>query len=163
MQHLKQSDIESRLTFAQWIREHDNIVNDIWFSDEAHFYLNGIVNKRNSRYWGSEIPNLYLEKPVHGEKITVWAAMSSKGIIGPFFFENETSKTQTVNSTRYLELLKKKFLPCLVRSGFNPKDIWLLRLTQLEMLLTGYMKHSMEILSLSKLHTFGPLIPPIYM
>jgi hypothetical protein len=86
MQHLKQSDIESRLTFAQWIRENDIIVNDIWFSDEAHFYLNGIVNKRNSSYWGSEKPNLYLEKPVHGEKITVWAAMSSKGIIGPSFF-----------------------------------------------------------------------------
>jgi hypothetical protein len=46
--------------------------------------------------------------------------MSSKGIIGPFFFEDETGETQTVNSTRYLELLKKKFLSCLVRRGFNP-------------------------------------------
>jgi hypothetical protein len=115
MQHLKKNDIESRLTFAQWIREHDNIVNDIWF--------NRIVNMRHSQYWGSEKPNLYLEKPVHGEKITVWAAMSSKGIIRPFFFEDETDETQTVNNTRYLELLKKKFLPCLVRRGFNPKDI----------------------------------------
>jgi hypothetical protein len=119
MQHLKKSDIESRLTFAQWIRKHDNIVNDIWFSDETHFYLNGIVNKRHSQYWGSEKPNLHLEKPVHGEKITVWAAMSSKGIIRSFFFEDETGETQTVNSTRYLELLKK-FLPCVVRTGFNP-------------------------------------------
>lgn len=50
--------------------------------------------------------------------------MSSTGVIGPFFFENENGETQTVNSTRYLEILKKKFLPSLGRRGINPKEIW---------------------------------------
>lgn len=35
--------------------------------------MNGIENKRNGCYWGTEKPNLYIEKPVHGEKVTVWA------------------------------------------------------------------------------------------
>lgn len=46
MQHLKQSDIESHLRFAQWMKNNNKIVDDIWLSDEANFYLNGIVNKK---------------------------------------------------------------------------------------------------------------------
>ncbi|GBN67990.1 hypothetical protein AVEN_157759-1 [Araneus ventricosus] len=30
-------------------------VGCIWFTDEAHFHLNGFVNKQNWRFWGSEI------------------------------------------------------------------------------------------------------------
>ena len=86
MQHLKDSDTESRLHFAHWMKENDQITDVIWFLDEAHFHLNAQVNKRNCRFWGSEKPDLYLEKPLHGEKVTAWAAMSSAEIIGPFFF-----------------------------------------------------------------------------
>ena len=113
MQHLKETDIESRLLFAQWMKGHADITYLIWFSDEAHFYLNAQVNKQNFRYWGSEKPNMYLEKPLHSKKVTVWAALSSQGIIGPFFYEDENGETATVNSDRYLKLLKTTFLPAL--------------------------------------------------
>ena len=43
MQHLKPSDIDYRIQFGRWIIEHDNIIEHIWLSDEAHFYLNGDV------------------------------------------------------------------------------------------------------------------------
>lgn len=72
MQHLKLGDIESHFMFAKWIKNNNTeTVQNIWFSGEAHFYLNGIENKRNGCYWGTEKPNLYIEKPVHGEKVTV--------------------------------------------------------------------------------------------
>ena len=85
MQHLKQSDVESRLSFARRMITNNDIADKIWFSDEAHFHLNAEVNKKNVRYWRTEKPNYYLEKPLHSEKITVWAAFSADGIIGPFF------------------------------------------------------------------------------
>ncbi|GFU18075.1 uncharacterized protein TNCV_1446341 [Trichonephila clavipes] len=37
-------------------------VGCIWFTDEAHFHLNGFVNKQNWRFWGSENP--YYERYV---------------------------------------------------------------------------------------------------
>ena len=44
MQHLKPFDIDYRIQFGRWIIEHDNIIEHVCFSDEAHFYLNGDVN-----------------------------------------------------------------------------------------------------------------------
>ena len=32
IQHLKPTDIESRLSFARWVTENDDIVGQIWFS-----------------------------------------------------------------------------------------------------------------------------------
>ena len=64
MQHLKQSDAESRLSFARRMITNNDIADKIWFSDEAHFHLNAEVNKKNVRYWGIEKPNYYLEKPL---------------------------------------------------------------------------------------------------
>ena len=85
MQHLKEPGIASRLGFARWMKEHIEILV-LWFSDEAHFYLNAQVNQKNCCYWGSEKPNIYIEKPLHGKKVTVWATMSATGTVGPFFF-----------------------------------------------------------------------------
>jgi hypothetical protein len=86
MQHLKPTDIKSRLDFAMSIeRQIQELVDSIWFSDEAHFYLNASVNKQNMRFWGSEKHNFYEEEPLHVDKITV--VLSSTGIIGPYFFK----------------------------------------------------------------------------
>ncbi|CAH2108547.1 unnamed protein product [Euphydryas editha] len=62
--------------------------NNIFFSDEAHFHINGHVNKQNCRYWSSENPKTKHQRPLHSPKVTVWAAISANGIIGPYFFED---------------------------------------------------------------------------
>ena len=127
MQHLKETDIRSRLEFAHWILsrpDSENLTDAIWFSDEAHFHLNNVVNKQNFRFWGSAKPNFYVEKPHNCEKVTVWAALSSTGIIGPFFFEDTEGEAVTVNSERYLKLMKSKFLPALRRKVVNFDDVW---------------------------------------
>ncbi|GFU68559.1 uncharacterized protein TNCV_3064831 [Trichonephila clavipes] len=47
----------------------------ILFSDEAHFWLNGYVNKQNCRIWNEANPQVYVETPLHPEKtLTVWCA-----------------------------------------------------------------------------------------
>ncbi|GFX39615.1 uncharacterized protein TNCV_2103591 [Trichonephila clavipes] len=61
----------------------------ILFSDEVHFWFNGYVNKQNCRIWSEANPQVYVETPLHPEKLTVWCALWAGGIIGPYFFKND--------------------------------------------------------------------------
>ena len=73
----------------------------IIFSDEAHFDHGGYVNKQNCRTWGTENPHAYVEKPTHPKRDTVWCGFWSRGIIGPFFFDNKQGEAVTINGDRY--------------------------------------------------------------
>ncbi|GFW12490.1 uncharacterized protein TNCV_817431 [Trichonephila clavipes] len=53
----------------------------ILFSDEAHFWLNGYVNKQNCRIWSEANPQVHVETPLHPEKLTVWCALWAGGIL----------------------------------------------------------------------------------
>ncbi|GFT91003.1 retrovirus-related Pol polyprotein from transposon RE1 [Trichonephila clavipes] len=68
--------------------------------DEAHFWLNGYVNKQNCRIWSEANPHVYVETPLHPEKLTVWCALWAGGIIGPYFFKNDEGYNVTVNGDR---------------------------------------------------------------
>ncbi len=54
---------QRRLTFAQMFRthleKHPEVLPLIWFSDEAHFWLSGYVNKQNCRIWSMENAHEY--------------------------------------------------------------------------------------------------------
>jgi len=47
--------------------------------DEAHFHLNGVVNKENYRYWAVENPRNLHERPLQSPTVTVWRAISKRG------------------------------------------------------------------------------------
>ncbi|GFX58553.1 hypothetical protein TNCV_417331 [Trichonephila clavipes] len=49
--------------------------------DEAHFWLNGYVNKENYRIWSEPNPQVYVETPLHPEKLTVSCALWAGGIL----------------------------------------------------------------------------------
>ncbi|GFU38488.1 DDE_3 domain-containing protein [Trichonephila clavipes] len=49
--------------------------------DKAHFWLNGYVNKQNCRIWSEANPQVYVETPLHPEKLTVWCALWAGGIL----------------------------------------------------------------------------------
>ncbi|GFW75184.1 uncharacterized protein TNCV_448891 [Trichonephila clavipes] len=49
--------------------------------DEAHFWLNGYVNKQNCRIWSEANPQVYVETPFYPEKLTVWSALWAGGIL----------------------------------------------------------------------------------
>ncbi|GFY13461.1 putative transposable element [Trichonephila clavipes] len=49
--------------------------------DEAHFWLNGYVNKQNCRIWSEANPQVYVEIPLNPEKLTVWCALWAGGIL----------------------------------------------------------------------------------
>ena len=79
----------------------------IVFSDKTHFNLGGYVNKRNCRIWGKENPHAYIAKPTHPKRVAVWCAFWCRGIIGPFFFQNEQGEAVTVNGDRYRAMLNE--------------------------------------------------------
>ncbi|GFV50254.1 hypothetical protein TNCV_621661 [Trichonephila clavipes] len=49
--------------------------------DEAHFWLNGYVDKQNCRIWSEANPQVYVETPLHPEKLTVWGTLWAGGIL----------------------------------------------------------------------------------
>ena len=57
----------------------------ICFTDEAHFHLNGYINKQNYQFWRSENPNVSISKSVHPQRVSPWAAISIKGTYLQFF------------------------------------------------------------------------------
>ncbi|GFV87002.1 hypothetical protein TNCV_5112201 [Trichonephila clavipes] len=71
--------------FVEWAQNEIAVVPDfhkrVLFSDEAHFWLNGYVNKQNCRIWSEANPQVYVETPLHPEKLTVWCALWAGGIL----------------------------------------------------------------------------------
>ncbi|PNF29317.1 hypothetical protein B7P43_G07822 [Cryptotermes secundus] len=84
----------------------------VFFSDEAHFHISGYVNKQNMCYWSGNNPRELHERPLHSDKVTVWCAVSRVGVIAPYFFE-EDNHAVTVNSQRYVDMIKNFFEPAL--------------------------------------------------
>ena len=125
-QELKPNDHSLRRNFADWVLEQlevdANFGEKIIFSDEAHFWLNGFVNKQNCRIWGESNPQQMQQLPMHPEKLTVWCGLWSGGIIGPFFFKNDGGATVTVNGIRYRAMIKEFLFPKL--DDIDADDIW---------------------------------------
>ncbi|GFU65920.1 hypothetical protein TNCV_1465141 [Trichonephila clavipes] len=82
---IHQNDHQARRRFVEWAQNEIAVVPDfhkrILFSDEAHFWLNGYVNKQNGRIWSEANPQVYVETPLHPEKLTVWCALWAGGIL----------------------------------------------------------------------------------
>ncbi|GFX53297.1 hypothetical protein TNCV_362901 [Trichonephila clavipes] len=82
---IHQNDHQARRRFVEWAQNEIAVVPDfhkrILFSDEVHFWLNGYVNKQNCRIWSEANPQVYVETPLHPEKLTVWCALWASGIL----------------------------------------------------------------------------------
>ncbi|GBN05921.1 hypothetical protein AVEN_261888-1 [Araneus ventricosus] len=73
--------------------------------DGAHFHSPGCVNKQNFRYCSPNNPKQIHEQPHHSERVTVWCAVADFWVIGTYFFQ-ENSKTVTVTSACYVDMLR---------------------------------------------------------
>ncbi|GFS68459.1 histone-lysine N-methyltransferase SETMAR [Trichonephila clavipes] len=82
---IHQNDHKARRRFVERAQNEIAVVPDfhkrILFSDEAHFWLNGYVNKQNCRIWSEANPQVYVETPLHPDKLTVWCALWAGGIL----------------------------------------------------------------------------------
>ncbi|GFV78939.1 uncharacterized protein TNCV_4346981 [Trichonephila clavipes] len=117
---------QARRRFVEWAQNEIAVVPDfhkrILFSDEAHFWLNGYVNKQNCHIWSEVIPQVYVETPLHPEKLTVWGALWAGGIIGPYFFKNDEGHNVTVNGDRYRAMITNFFISEL--NNHDVQELW---------------------------------------
>jgi hypothetical protein len=75
------------------------------------------VNRYNCVYWSSENPNVRVDKAVNLPGIWVWRGVSSRGVVGPFFFEG------TVTGAAYLNKLQESTVPP-IRQLYGDENMW---------------------------------------
>ncbi len=99
------------LDFTAALALKTSMLNNIWFTDECHFWLNGHVNEQNMWLWAENDPYKIEEVPLHLAKMTVWVAFTSCGIIGPVFIR------EIVTPESYHSLLANDIIPELENWG----------------------------------------------
>ncbi|GFW01441.1 transposase [Trichonephila clavipes] len=67
-------------------------------------------------------PQVYVETPLHPEKLTVWCALWTGEIIGPYFFKNDEGHNVTVNGDRYRAMITNFFIPEL--NNHDVQELW---------------------------------------
>jgi len=92
-------------------------------SDEAHFHLDGYVNKQNCRFWAAQNPRELQQRPLHAAKVSVLCGISKVEIVGLYFFE-EQGATLTVTSECYVEMLRNILRPELRSLWVNMEEMW---------------------------------------
>ena len=74
----KQRRTEMCNRVAERMDRFQNWVGRVWFTDEAHFHVNGAVNHHNNMYWGDERPEEIDERYLKGPKVTALCALNAK-------------------------------------------------------------------------------------
>ncbi|KAK3868152.1 hypothetical protein Pcinc_026438 [Petrolisthes cinctipes] len=86
VQQLKPKDYQQRHQYAVRIQElarnDRNFTQNLMMTDEAHFHLNGFINKQNCRFGGSENPRSVHQRELHPVKCTVWCGLTARTITG---------------------------------------------------------------------------------
>ena len=88
VQELDEEDMQDRVEMCKTLipmLENNQIQQNLFFSDEATFYLNGLVNKYNVRYWSDTNPHVTIETVMKSPKLNVCCAMSKSQLVGPDF------------------------------------------------------------------------------
>jgi hypothetical protein len=74
-------------------------------SDGAHFHLHGTVNKQKFRYSSAAIRHEIQSN------VAVCCAVWSRGVIGPYYFEDEDGQAITVTSQSFTEIINEFLAP----------------------------------------------------
>ena len=95
--------------FNDKMKGEDDWINNVWFSDEAHFHLDDYVSSKNCVFWGTEPLQDVLQQPLHSSKVTTWCAIISKTIIGPYWFEDDEGRTVTIIQENCRKVIRKVY------------------------------------------------------
>jgi hypothetical protein len=124
VQELKPHDANNRLNFANQMLDRFNNFHNVMFSDEANFHLNGHVNKQNCRFWSETNPQRMHQRPLHSPKLVVWAAITSTGVVGPYFYEDERGRAVTVRAANYCDMIRDFLVPALQEFRGDTSRMW---------------------------------------
>lgn len=92
------------------------------FSDEATFRIDGCVNRWNCRIWDHQRPDdFFVEQRQGASSITVWGAMTTEYLFGPYFFPS------TVTGAAYRAVISELFLPDLIVKCGSADHFWFMQ------------------------------------
>ena len=84
---------QARIAAARHLLTHKAILPKTLFTDESWFYSDGIAQKKHQKFWAFNIKEAI--EPISSQleplKFMVWGAVSTKGLIGPYFFHSNGS------------------------------------------------------------------------
>lgn len=115
VQELSDEDFTRRkefcLTMLALFNENPSMVDKIVWSDESKFMLNGTVNRHNCCYYAYS--NQHQLLPVINSKdgVMVWCGLTSKGLMGPYFFDT------SVTGETYVAMLQDFMWPLMKYRG----------------------------------------------
>ncbi|GFV95744.1 uncharacterized protein TNCV_1727941 [Trichonephila clavipes] len=100
----------------------DEVPISVQVSEPPSLSANHFPNMRALVSKSEANPQVYVETPLHPEKLTVWCALWAGGIIGPYFFKNDEGHNVTVNGDRYRALITNFFIPEL--NNHDVQELW---------------------------------------
>lgn len=93
--------------------------DQVLWTDESIFTVNGMFNKQNYRLWSQENPHWITESRFHiTEKVMAWTGIIGENVIGPYFFDDK------LTAVSYLQMLNDLLLPELQRLNIGKNRIW---------------------------------------
>lgn len=85
-------------------------LNNLLFTDEAHFHLDGGVNRHDWIMWADSNPHWFDTCRFPSPKVTVWMGVGIEGVIGPIFWEPSAGQ-RGINSQWLEQTLVNEILP----------------------------------------------------
>ena len=67
--------------------------HQVWFTDKTNCHDDGRVNSQNFPFWSTDLMDVIAKAPLHSAKCTAFCAISSRGVIDPFWFEDSVGAT----------------------------------------------------------------------
>lgn len=124
VQELKPADYGERVYYCNWLidklNEDPMLLFKLLFSDEAKFFLNGVVSSSHAYYWATQNPNERKQRSMDKNGVMVFCAFTASEILGPYFFD------LNVNQQSYIELLREKLIPDLQRLNMT-EEVWFMQ------------------------------------
>ena len=114
VQKLKPEHMSARKIFCErmisMIKADPDKLKLLWFSDEKQFHLNTPKNRKNNERWLRKREDFEIEETeAHPPQVMVWTAISTQGVIGPYFFDRNADQFsyQECIDVFFVEKLKK--------------------------------------------------------
>ncbi len=125
VQALHEDDYDRRVEFCELLQAvlaiEPGVVDKIIWSDEAQFKLNGMINRWNGVFWSDTNNHHTIEQELNAPGLMVWLGFSSRGLVGPHFFEGKRVLFKfcvriilcsgNVNQHTYLQMLNELVWP----------------------------------------------------
>lgn len=107
-QELSENDFDKRVQFCMWVldkvAESEQFFGHVLFSDECTFHNNGSFNRHNFHYYLDSNPHQFrIINNQHRWSVNVWGGVMGRYVIGPYFFDGNSS------GITFLDFLENEF------------------------------------------------------